>query len=44
MTNLEGNIKMGIDERVKGFLESWPIIKEQLDKLLGENKEKEVEK
>ena len=36
----KGNIKMGIDERVQGFLESWPIIKEQLDKLL-ESKQKE---
>jgi len=26
----------GTEERVKGFLESWPIIEEQLDKLLEE--------
>ena len=26
----------GIEERVKGFLADWPIIEEQLDKLLEE--------
>ena len=26
----------GTEERVKGFLESWQIIEEQLDKLLEE--------
>jgi hypothetical protein len=31
----------GIEDRVKGFLESWSIIREHLDKLLEEPKEQE---
>jgi len=26
----------GINDRVQGFLDSWPIVKEQLDRLLEE--------
>ena len=28
----------GINDRVQGFLDSWPIVKEQLDRLLEEEK------
>ena len=33
---------MGIDERVKGFLESWLIIREQLDKILEEDRKNDA--
>jgi hypothetical protein len=28
---------MGISDRVQGFLDSWPIVKEQLEEVLKDN-------